>query len=168
VLAWTRAAHRTSKSAVLQTGLVINILAYLAFYFLRVETLPPFLALAALAGVGTAATVVAFWAMLPDTVEYGELKSGTRDEGMIFGLYQFAQKAASGLGVGLVGFILAAVDYQANTVQDAAVLDGIARMNFLIPTLSAAVTFGIVCFYPLRGRRHDRILEDLKRREAQP
>ena len=168
VLAWAKVAQLSSKSTVLLLGLGVNIAAYLSFFMLRVEAFEAFLALAALAGVGTAATVVAFWALLPDTVEYGELKSGIRDEGIIFGLYQFAQKAASGVGVGLVGFILSAIGYVANTEQPPEVLDGITRMNFLIPTLSAIVTSVLIWFYPLRGNRHDMIVKELENRRTQP
>ena len=42
------------------------------------------------------AVAVMFWSMLPDTVEYGQWRSGVRDDGIVFGLSQLISKAGSG------------------------------------------------------------------------
>ena len=124
------------------------------------------LALTAIIGVGTAAAIVAFWAMLPDTVEYGQWKSGIRDEGIVFGLFQFSQKAASGLGVGAVGLLLQLFGYVPNQAQSENTLEAMMQMNFLIPAALVVVAALVLLAYPMRGRRHAAIVAELEAREA--
>ena len=166
VLAWTALARMTSKSRVLTVGLLLNACALFALYVLAPEDKGLFFLFVILAGIGMAATIVAFWAMLPDTVEYGEWKTGIRDESIFFGLFQFSQKAASGLGVGAVGLILQAIGYVANTDQSSQTLSGLRLMAFLLPAIFALLATLIMQFYPLKGRRHEEIVALLKERES--
>lgn len=166
VLCWTLLARRTSKPFVLTAGLGVNALTFLTLYVLAPESKPVFCALVVMAGIGTAATIVAFWAMLPDTVEYGQWKTGVRDESIFFGLFQFSQKAASGLGVGAVGLALQAIGYVANTEQTPETLEGIRLLNFGLPVIGMVAAAVIVQFYPMKGNRHGQIVELLKEKEA--
>lgn len=165
VLGWMLIARYTSKSLVLTTGLLINAAILLLLYVQAPEAKPLFLFLTAVVGVGTAATIVAFWAMLPDTVEYGQWKTGVRDESIFFGLFQFSQKAASGLGVGAVGMILQAIGYVANVEQAPETIAGLRVTSFLLPAMGVAVAALIVQFYPMKGDRHEQIVALLKDRE---
>ena len=75
--------------------------------------------------VGFLGIVFAYWGMLPDTVEYGEWRSGVGAEGLVFGLALLFQKVALGLGAGLFGLALERIGYRPNQVQSAATLDGL-------------------------------------------
>ena len=86
-----------------------------------------------------------FWSMLPDTVEYGQWRSGVRDDGIVFGLSQLISKAGSGLGVGMIGLLLSAIGYTAGIEQSAATLQGIRASAFLIPQLPAHFQFWLFC-----------------------
>jgi len=166
VLGWTLLARRTSKPFVLTVGLGLNAVTFLTLYVLAPESKPLFFALVAMAGIGTAATIVAFWAMLPDTVEFGQWKTGVRDESIFFGLYQLSQKAASGLGVGSVGLVLQAIGYVANAEQAPETLQGLKLLNFGLPGVGMVAAVVVVQFYPMKGNRHGQIVELLKEKEA--
>ena len=166
VMIWTFAARKTSKSTVLTIGLGLNAATFLAMFVLAPQNKSELLALTAIIGVGTAAAYVAFWAMLPDTVEYGQWKSGIRDEGIVFGLFQFSQKAASGLGVGAVGLLLQLFGYVPNQAQSENTLEAMMQMNFLIPAALVVVAALVLLAYPMRGRRHAAIVAELEAREA--
>ena len=56
--------------------------------------------------------------MLPDTVEYGEWKSGARVEATIFGLVTFAQNLVA-LSAILLGLLLDLIGYSAGDMQSA-------------------------------------------------
>ena len=99
--------------------------------------------------------------MLPDTVEYGEWKTGQRVEGPLFGFVSFSQKVALGLGTGLFGVLLDWFGYVPNHVQTASALHGIVLMFTLVPM---CLTFGVaalIWFYPLDQQAHARIVESL-------
>ena len=66
---------------------------------------------------GTGAFAITFWGMLPDTVEYGEWKTGHRVESMVFGFATFAQKSAVALSALILGVLLDVIGYQAGIAQ---------------------------------------------------
>ncbi len=109
-------------------------------------------------GVCLSAVIVAFWAMTPDTVEYGEWKSGDRDEGILFGINEFALKAATGIGVGVLGFALGAIGYSAQGEQTVTALEGIKALAFLVPLFAYAFSFTCLYFYPIDIKLHQRLL----------
>lgn len=119
---------------------------------------------------GTAAYVVCFWSMLPDTVEYGEWKTGVRTESLVFGLAVLGQKVALGLGAGFLGLALAHIGYVANAEQAPETIEGIKRMMFWFPLGGWVVSVSLIAFYPLSLREHARIVDEiaLRRRAATP
>ncbi|MEC7968739.1 MAG: MFS transporter, partial [Pseudomonadota bacterium] len=104
--------------------------------------------------------------MLPDTVEYGQWRSGVRDDGIVFGLSQLISKAGSGLGVGLIGLLLSAIGYTAGVNQTAETLQGIRASAFLIPAAASTLSALIILLYPLDSQLHSQIVSGLKRGEA--
>jgi GPH family glycoside/pentoside/hexuronide:cation symporter len=115
-------------------------------------------------GIGNSAFILTFWSMLPDTVEYGEWKTGVRAEGAIFGLIAFAQKVALGVGTGMIGIIMGWIGYVPNRRQSAETLHGIVLLYGLCPFLLFALSIAAIWFYPLSGETHRRIVRVIDRR----
>jgi GPH family glycoside/pentoside/hexuronide:cation symporter len=74
-----------------------------------------------------------FWSIISEAVDYGELKSGKRVAGMAFGGVSFAQKMGMSLAAGMVGWLLTYYQYEADKVQSAFTLTGIALLLTVIP-----------------------------------
>jgi glycoside/pentoside/hexuronide:cation symporter, GPH family len=74
-----------------------------------------------------------FWSIISEAVDYGEVKSGRRVAGMAFGGISFAQKMGMSLAAGAVGWLLVHFQYQADQVQSAFTLNGIALLLTVIP-----------------------------------
>jgi GPH family glycoside/pentoside/hexuronide:cation symporter len=165
---WTLIARKLSKRAVWIMGgggAAIGNGVILALEVTDVATLS---ALAIFSGVCGGSIAVMFWSMLPDTVEFGELRSGVRDDGILFGLCQFISKAGSGLGVGMIGLLLSFIGYSANEVQSEEALQGIRMAAFLIPAVCSLGSIAIITLYPLNELTHRRIVRALlwRRRRA--
>ena len=120
----------------------------------------------ALIGFAAGAGYLTFWAMVPDTVEYGEWHSGVRAEGLIFGLIAFVQKAALGVAVGLLGQALGAIGYQANTAQSPQTLADMRLLMTLVPIATVALGAAFIAFYPLDQRLHMRLVAALAQRQT--
>ena len=116
--------------------------------------------------VGVLGAAFAFWAMLPDSVEYGQLKSGVRAESFIFGVGQFFLKAAIGLGAGLFGWLLDLAGYVPNVEQTPETLQGLRTIMYALPLVGVTGAFIAIYFYPIDKGDHEKIVEELKRREA--
>jgi GPH family glycoside/pentoside/hexuronide:cation symporter len=74
-----------------------------------------------------------FWSIISEAVDFGEVKSGRRVAGMAFGGISFAQKMGMSLAAGIVGWLLTYFHYEADKVQSASTLNGIAMMLTIIP-----------------------------------
>ena len=161
---WTLVARHLSKRWVWVIGASGATLLNLALFFLDLKAVATLSVLAFCNGIMGGAVAVMFWSMLPDTVEFGQWRSGVRDDGIVFGLSQLISKAGSGLGVGLIGLLLSAIGYTAGTDQSAETLQGIRASAFLIPAAASAFSALVIVFYPLDALRHSRIVRVLQRR----
>jgi GPH family glycoside/pentoside/hexuronide:cation symporter len=74
-----------------------------------------------------------FWSIISEAVDYGEVKSGRRVAGMAFGGISFCQKMGMSLAAGAVGWLLTYYQYEADQVQSAFTLNGIALLLTVIP-----------------------------------
>ena len=163
---WTLAARHLSKRWVWVIGASGAVSLNLALFFFDVKAVSTLSALAFCNGVMGGAVAVMFWSMLPDTVEYGQWRSGVRDDGIVFGLSQLISKAGSGLGVGMIGLLLSAIGYTAGVDQSADTLQGIRASAFLIPAAASALSAFVILTYPLDTKLHSRIVRGLQRREG--
>ena len=76
-----------------------------------------------------------FWSIISEAVDYGEVASGKRVAGMAFGGVSFAQKMGMSLAAGMVGWLLTYFQYEADKVQSAFTLRGIALLLTVIPSV---------------------------------
>lgn len=166
---WTVVARSYSKRVVWIMGGGGAAIGNFLILGLEITDVATLSALSIFSGVCGGAIAVMFWSMLPDTVEFGELRSGVRDDGILFGLCQFISKAGSGLGIGIIGLLLSFMGYNANQVQSEEALQGIRMAAFLIPAVCSLGSIVIIILYPLDEVTHRRIVRALlwKRRKAE-
>ncbi|MGB6229038.1 MAG: glycoside-pentoside-hexuronide (GPH):cation symporter [Litorimonas sp.] len=163
---WMTVAKRLSKRNVWLAGAALSIAMQTVLLLAPPQSVTGFLTLLVAIGFGNGAFFIMFWSMLPDTVEYGQWKTGVRDEGVVFGINQFALKAAAGIGIGLLGFLLEAVGYVANEVQTQAASDGLRLISIAVPLAFWALAALIIAFYPLDKAAHARIVDEIDARDA--
>lgn len=167
---WVLVSRWTSKRLVWLLGAGINIAAFLVILALEPRGGPALWGPLVAVGVGNAAFILTFWSMLPDTVEYGEWKTGVRTEGAVFGLIAFSQKVALGLGTGLIGVILNAIGYAPNQSQTPETLQGMVLLYAGGPLVLFIGSIFAIWAYPLSGRTHRRMVRAIewrrRRREA--
>jgi len=98
-----------------------------------------------------------------DVIDYDELATGERKEGMYFAMWAFVQKAAAGGTVSLVGLVLAAVGFAPNTAQSPQAVFAIRALVGLLPVV--LYTVGILAFlrFGLDEREQARIRRALAR-----
>lgn len=116
-------------------------------------------------GLGHGFSFAALWAMIPDTVEYGEFKDGERHEGYIYAGASFSTKVAGGLGPVIMGFILSLTDYVPNAVeQTKSASNGILIASTIVPMAIFAVGIVAMIGYHL-DKEYPSILKTLKSRK---
>ena len=163
---WVWLSKRRSKRDALNAGLLIALTGYLMFFLNPSQFLPGTFTAIALIGLGGASLPVMFWAMLPDTVEYGEYHSGVRAESRTFGFATFAQKAAVGINALLLGGFLSVAGFEANAVQAPSTLVAMKAIMALVPAAGSIAILAILRGYRLDRQAHESIVNVLRERAS--
>jgi GPH family glycoside/pentoside/hexuronide:cation symporter len=93
-----------------------------------------------------------FWAMLPNTIEYGEDETGIHVEGAVFGVAALLQRIAIGIATAILGWGFASAGYVANASQSATTLAGMRATVAFVPLLFFALSCAAMLLNPL-GRQ---------------
>ena len=125
--------------------------------------------LAVLCGSGLATAFVIPWSMVPDIIEYDELKTGQRREGSYYSCASFFQKMATAFAIWAMGQALSVTGYITPTlanpvpVQPASVLFAIRLFTGPIPTVLLVLAIIFAWRYPITRESHLAIREELAR-----
>jgi GPH family glycoside/pentoside/hexuronide:cation symporter len=93
-----------------------------------------------------------FWAMLPNTIEYGERATGLHVEGTVFGVAALLQRIAIGIATAILGWGFASAGYVPNVQQSEATLASMRLTVALAPLAFLALSCVAMLLNPL-GRR---------------
>lgn len=109
-----------------------------------------------------------FFAMLGDAADFSEYKNGHRATGLIYSAGSFATKLGGGIAGAIIGFVLAAFNYDGgNPVAIDAAIPGIKMLMSWIPSTIAFITAILMLFYPLDQSNLDHITKTLKDRREE-
>jgi len=123
--------------------------------------------LCVMAGIGVSAAHVLPWSILPDAIEWGELRTGERHEGVFYSLVTLMTKVATSISIPLTALILDLTGYVPNsTIQPQSALTGIRLLVGPIPALF--LMFGIVFAlkYPLNREEYADVVAKLENRRG--
>ena len=98
-----------------------------------------------------------FWAMLPNTIEYGERETGLHVEGTVFGVAALLQRVAIGIATAILGWSFASAGYVANVEQSTETLRGMRATMVLVPMLFLALSCVAMLLNPLGRERAERV-----------
>lgn len=152
-------------------GMLLAGIVYVLLYFLRVKSIPVYMALVFLGTVGVGLFNLIIWAFITDIIDYQEVETGKREDGTVYAVYSFARKVGQALAGGLGGFVLTAIGYVSEApAQTEAVSERIYTVATLIPGICYLIVFLIMQFkYPLTRKEVEKntaILQE-KRRTSQ-
>lgn len=114
--------------------------------------------------LSSAAISILVWALIADTVEYGEWKTGVRSEGANLALLTATRRMGMAFGGGLAAFALALGGYVSGVAQqpDSAVW-GIRAAAGLLPGALILVAVGVMHWYRLTDKRHAELVAEIRR-----
>lgn len=151
------------KRNVFSTGLVLDIIGMLILNFSN-GSMGLIVISSIIRGIGNACGGATMWAMVSDTIDYGEWKTGVRTEGLVNSACSFGYKIGNGIGSALLGLILEIGGYVGEAAaQTASALMSIKVCFVWIPIAVYLTGLLIMKFYHL-DREFDGIIADLKRK----
>lgn len=169
--AWGWLSVRVGKKPVYFYGMAFWLTAQCGLLFLHRGQTGLLFFLGFLAGFGISVCYLVPNAMLPDTIEYDELRTGQRREGIFYGFFVLLQKLALAVGTFIVCQALAAAGYishaagQPVPVQPESALTAIRIAIGPLPAV--ALIIGMICAwkFPITKAKHVEILRELAERK---
>lgn len=153
---------KMGKRNVLIAGCVLNIIGF--GVMLVTANYVVIMAASILRGVASACMGATMWAMVSDTIDYGEWKTGNRTEGLVNSACSFGYKIGNGLGSAILGWIITLGGYvDAADVQSAGAVFSVKMAFAIIPIIIYAVIIILLQWYKL-DKEFDGIIADLKKR----
>lgn len=165
-------SQRLDKRRAFILGSLTWVVVLLGISAIRADQVGLAYLLAALAGFGIATAYVVPWSMVPDVVEYDQLRSGQRREGSYYAFASFFQKLATGIALWGMGQALALTGYITPLpsgplpVQPQAAVDAIRIFTGPIPAVLLFLAVLFAWRYPITRESHQATLQELAEREV--
>jgi len=156
---------RFGKRNAMIVGVFITLIGYLVM-LIDLSSVTMIVAGTIIRGIGKAPINGSMFALLADTIEYGEWKTGIRNEGMVYSGGSMGIKIGSGLGTAIIGWVLAFGGYVGGAdVQAASALQSIQTLFIYIPMGINVLMIVLLLFYNL-DKKYPQIIRDLQARNA--
>ena len=163
---WEWASKRWNKRNAYIAGISFWAVVQLILVTLNPSTpLGTLLFLCVLAGIGVSAAHVLPWSMIPDAIEWGELRTGERHEGIFYSLVMLAQKIATSIAIPLALLVLDFTQYVPNAdVQPPSAVTGIRIVAGPIPAVLLCMGIIFAVLYPLERENYTKVAIELEER----
>lgn len=158
---WVWVSKKKGKKTAFNAGMALLAMVLVALYFGKALSIQIIISLFVLGGIGLSTIYLSPWAMVPDTVEYAEWKTGLRREGVLYGLFFFGQKLAAAFAGFIAGQGLELAGYMPNAIQSASALFGIRLLMTIVPTALIVIGMGFISFYPIDQKFHAQIVREI-------
>lgn len=159
---------KVTKRDMALAGSILVIIAQAAL-FLNPTNFYWALATSAIRSLGQAPLFAVVFGMLADTVEYGQWKTHTRYEGLIYSSASLGSKVGPGIASAITSLILSLAGYisstQANTIQPESAKIAILELYKWGP-IGVWVCIAIVLFFYKLDKIYPTIMKELSQREA--
>ncbi len=164
---WAFLAIKIGKKNTWMISMAFLFVGFLIFYFYPISELNELLYILGCIGFANGATGVLFWSMLPDTIEYGEWRTGIRTESSLYGFMTFAQKGAIAIAIAILGTVLTKIGFEPNKEQTAQTLSDLKSLMSIIPLIGVFISFVLVYFYPIDKKFHQKLIDEIRVRKTQ-
>jgi GPH family glycoside/pentoside/hexuronide:cation symporter len=165
---WNWISQRTSKRWAYIGGIAFWAIVQIVLVTVTAETgLAVILFLCFLAGIGVAAAHVLPWAIIPDSIEWGEWQTGERHEGVFYSLVTLLRKVATSIAIPATLWLLHFTGYDGLAEQQPASAQlGLRIVIGPIPAVLLCLGIAFAYFYPLSRKKYAEIVRELERRRA--
>lgn len=163
IFRWTGNKGRAASILALGTG-VCMISLYL---FSPVSSPAAFYICSGLTQFFFAGFNTAIYAIIPDCVEYGEWKTGIRNDGFQYAFISLGNKIGMAIGTSVLAAALGAAGFEANITQNETVLSIMKHSFSTIPGILWIVTAIVLFFYKLNKRSYNKIVSEIKERSME-
>lgn len=160
---WLWLAKKRNKIQAYILGMVLWIIVQLMIYTIQPGEINYLLTIAALAGIGVSAAYILPDSILPDVIEWDELRTGRRQEGVYYGIRTLIRKLTGALIIFITLQALGWSGYQAppqNVIQFTQPDATLFMIRMMVSFMGAGILLGTILLawsYPLSREKYERI-----------
>ncbi|MGI5976722.1 MAG: MFS transporter [Candidatus Limivicinus sp.] len=162
-------ANRFGKKEWCCMGAGFAAVVFAVLFFVPLHNPMAFILINGVCFLGASGMQVLVWAMVNDAIDYHELRTGERNEGIVYSTYSFFRKLAGAASASLSATVLGLIGYNQaeGAVQTEAVLGSLWKSYTGIYVLGYALAVVLLALiYPLTKQKTLQMLEELKSRRA--
>lgn len=163
VFRWTQNKGWTASIFAALTGVSMITL----YFFSPKTSAVAFYVMAAISQFFFSGFNTAIYAIIPDCVEYGEWKTGIRNDGFQYSFISLGNKIGMALGTSLLALALGSAGYVSNAIQNEQVVSIMRHCFSTIPGVLWIVTAVCLTFYRLNRKQYHHIIGELQQRKEQ-
>ncbi len=164
---WRYISDKINKGPSYALGLLIASLAVIATFFFPMGSTPLIYVIVFIAGLGFSGQWVFPWSMLPDVVEYDQVMTGERHEGIYYGMWSFLGKFTGALGIAVSGWALKLFGYNGYlSGQSTRALLGIRLFFGPVPAIVLIISLPLLIWYPITKKTHAELLQKITQKSA--
>ncbi|MEL6272711.1 MAG: MFS transporter, partial [Chloroflexota bacterium] len=169
---WSWVAAQIGKKKAYYIGVAIFLPVVIALFFVPPGNNVLVYIVCLFAGICVAMALLLPWSMLPDVIEYDELQTGQRREGVFYGLFVFVQKIGLSLALGISSLTLETAGYITPAEaggfveQPDSVLLILRVIVSLFPMVLLLLSIPLAIRYPITRQKFDELKAELAAREA--
>jgi len=159
-------ANRLDKRRSFIIGSLSWIAALIGIVLLSPADIAMAYILVGLSGLGIATTYVIPWSMLPDVIEYDQVRTGQRREGSYYAMAAFFQKLGTGAALWAMGQMLALSGYVTPDLSTEILVtqppEAVAAIRWFVGPVPAVLLFGAILVawrFPITRESHQKRLD---------
>jgi GPH family glycoside/pentoside/hexuronide:cation symporter len=167
---WNRLSNLTSKRTAYIYGMSFWAVVQMVIIFIQPDQTLLILILTVLAGISISTAHILPEAMFPDVIEWEELKTRRRNEGLYYGTKNFLRKMTGAVAIFIALQVLGWFGYRTPTAgvtvfqQQEVTLTAIRVLTGPVGSVLLFSSIIVAWFYPLTREKHHRIRRLLARR----
>jgi len=154
---WLQVGKRLGKIKSYYLGLAIFAVFMASLFLTSPSLLWLFYVQVFLAGIGFSSFQLFPFSMLPDTIEYDQMQSGLRREGVFSGMWSAGQKIAYAMSPAIVGYALALSGFVKEGVQPDSLNIGVRAVFCLFPAAMILLSFLPFSKYTLTEEEFEKV-----------
>ncbi len=160
---WLWLAKKRNKIQAYIIGMIIWVIIEFLIFTIQPGEINYLLMIAALAGIGVSAAYILPDSILPDVIEWDELRTGRRQEGVYYGIRTLIRKITGALIIFITLQVLGWSGYQAppdDALQFTQPDSALFMIRMMVSFLGAGILLGTILLawsYPLSREKYERI-----------
>lgn len=165
IIVWNWIGKRLSKNISYAIGLTIVAVCLFASFWIGKGDMNMLLIIGIVLGIGMSSHWVMPFAMMPDVIEYDEIKTGERREGIFYGVFGLTDKISRTLAIIILGWVLEFTNYVPNAEQNTEALLGIRILFGPAPAILILLAIPILLIYPVNKKSHAALINSIAQKK---